>query len=200
MLRIGLVSIVPFVLVGIVASVVFKGARHFGRHAILESQATLASRAAMVITLLVFVVLHATVEAGRAAFGADDTLRSGWSAWIRGLRLFGRDPFQVLGAYLGTTLASYLVAAPLLILRLRLSGPSGVALVFGFVVTQVAVASLGWGRASRLVALTALARSYAPVRAIPADTTEAVPNAAQEVPGDSMFRELGPRKPVARRG
>jgi hypothetical protein len=111
-----------------------------------------------------------------------------------------RHPAPVLGAYLGATLASYAVAIPLLILRLRISGPSAAELLIGFFLTQVAVASLGWGRASRLFALTALWQSYAPARGIPADASEPVPDDGHAVPGGSMFRDLGPRKPIARRG
>jgi hypothetical protein len=200
MLRIGLVSIVPFALVGAVATAAFKGARQYGRHAIFESQATLGWRIALVLTLLVFVLMHATIEAGRSAFGADDHLRSGWGAWWRGVRLILNEPLGVLVAYLGTTLASYALAAVFLVFRLRLSGPSWVALVLGFVLTQLAVASLGWGRAARLFALTALARSRLPVSESPSEMSEAAPDGVHVVRADSMFRELDPRKPVARRG
>jgi hypothetical protein len=200
MLRIALVAIVPFAVMGLVAAGAFKGARQYSRHAILESQASLAWRLATVVTLVVFVLMHATIEAGRASVGADDDLRSGWSAWLRGVRLTVRDPLRVLGAYLGATLASYAIAVPLLILRLRLSGPSGMALVVGFVLTQLAIASLGWGRATRLFALTALARSHSGASAIASDASQAVPDDAHAVPSDSMFRDLGPHKPAARRG
>ncbi len=199
MFRIGLVAIVPYALVGAVAAATFRGARQFGRHAILESQASLGYRAAMAVTLVVFVLIHATLEAGRASFGADAALRSGWSAWWRGLALTRRDPLRVLGTHLGATLASYAIAFAILVLRLRLSGPSWPALAIGFILTQLAVASLGWGRAVRLFGLTALARSYWPATVSPANTADAVAD-DERVPSDSMFRDLGPRKPVARRG
>jgi hypothetical protein len=200
MLRVGLVAIVPLALIGGVATLGYKGARYHAQHSILESQASTGSRIAIAITVIVFVVVHATIEAGRAAYGVDDRLRSGWIAWLRGVRLTARDPGRVLGAYLAATLASYAVAFPLLILRLRISGPSGVGLFFGFVLTQMAVASLGWGRAARLFAMTAISRAHAPVSVTSADTGEATPDDAQGAPAGSMFRELGARKPVARRG
>jgi len=194
MLRIGLVAIVPFALIGVIVAGVFKGASQLSRHAILESQASLVWRMAAVLALLVFVVVHATLEAGRAAFGVDDNLRSGWSAWLRGVRLTGRDPLRVLGAYLGATLASYALAVPLLILRLRLSGPSMGALVAGFILTQLAVVSLGWGRAARLFALTELARSARPASVLPAASSEAVPNDLQVISSGSMLGELDPHR------
>jgi hypothetical protein len=145
--------------VGAFASLVFMGARKYGARAILESQATWAMRGAWVSTLAVLVVAHATVEAGRAELGADDRLRSAWRAWLRGVSLTMRRPLSVVGLYLGVTLTSGCVASALLLLRVRVTG-GGVGVVsIGFVVTQLAVAALGWGRASRLFALVRVARS-----------------------------------------
>ena len=175
MLRIGLVAIVPLAFVGCVAALTFGGARHYASRAILESNATLGWRAAFAVTLLVFAVVHATLELGRALFGADDELRSGWRAWLRGVELTARHPLRVLGSYLAPTLASYVVVIPLLLARLRASGPSAVELVMVFVLTQLAVATLGWGRAARLFALTALARCHSPSSRTPADAPESVP-------------------------
>jgi len=175
MLRIGLVAIVPLALVGCAAALAFGGARHYGKRAIVESHAALGWRAAFAFTLLVFVVVHATLELGRAVFGADDELRSGWRAWLRGVELTARHPLRVLGSYLGPTLASHAVAVLLLIARMRLSGPSIVELVIAFVLTQLAVATLGWGRAARLLSLTALARHHSPSGVTPADASRALP-------------------------
>ena len=174
MLRVGLVAVVPLAMVGCVAALAFGGARHYASRAILESNATLAWRAAFAVTLLMFAVVHATLELGRAVFGADDELRSGWRAWLRGVELMVRHPLGVLGSYLAPTLASYVVVVPLLIARLRASGPSAVELVMVFVLTQLAVATLGWGRAARLFALTALARSDSPSGLTPDDAPESV--------------------------
>jgi hypothetical protein len=102
------------------------------------------------------------VEAGRAELAADERLRSAWRAWIRGVRLTLRQPLPVLGRYIGATLVSLLVASVLLLIRLRLVGGSSGGFWLGFVVTQLAVAALGWGRASRLFALTTLIRSLPP--------------------------------------
>jgi hypothetical protein len=181
MLRVALVAIVPLAVIGCAAALAFGGARRYASRAILESDATLAWRAALVFTLLVFVVVHATIELGRAAFGADDRLRSGWRAWLRGVELVGRHPLRVLGTYLAPTLASYVVAAPLMIARLRLSGPSAVELAMVFVLTQLTVATLGWGRAARLLALTSLSRCHSPAGLTPADAPGAISGAAHVV-------------------
>jgi hypothetical protein len=181
MLRIGLVSIAPLALFGVAAAGAFGGARYYAKRAILESQATLAWRGALAFTLLLFIVVHATIELGRAAFGVEPELRSGWRALQRGMRLMVRHPLRVLGAYLGPTLVSYVAAIPLLIARLRLSGPSAAELVIAFVVTQLVVASLGWGRAARLLALTRLARLHFQTSLTPADAPEAVGDAVHVI-------------------
>jgi hypothetical protein len=92
----------------------------------------------------------------------------------------------VLGAYAGATLASYAIALPLLVLRLRVSGPSGAELLLGFVLAQLAVAALGWGRAARLFAFTALSRGHSPVSLTPADAPEAVASDARAVSARSI--------------
>jgi hypothetical protein len=174
MLRIGLVAIVPLALVASAAALAFGGAHRYGQRAILESHAALGWRMALAFTLLVFGVVHATLELGRAVFGADDRVRSGFRAWLRGVELTLREPLRVLGSYLGPTLASYALAVPILIARMHLSGPSVVELVMVFVLTQLAVATLFWGRAARLFALTALAQRHSPSGVTPADKADAL--------------------------
>jgi hypothetical protein len=159
--RLWLVSLFPLGLVGGAAALLFRGAQRYEADAVLESRATLASRSAAVLALVLFVVVHASIEAGRAELAADAHLRSAWRAWFRGVRRTVRRPLATIGLYVAVTLASLLVAAVLLRIRLWVSGSSGVGLSCGVIVTQLAVASIGWGRASRLYALTALARSQA---------------------------------------
>jgi hypothetical protein len=158
MFRMMLVSLIPLAVIGGIAALAMALAHKRIETAIFESQANRANHLAMLVTGLVFVLIHATVEAGRAELAADEGLRSAWRAWIRGVRLTLRQPLPVLGRYLGATLVSLLVASVLLLIRLRLVGGSGGGFWLGFVVTQLAVAAIGWGRASRLFALTALVR------------------------------------------
>jgi hypothetical protein len=191
MLRIGLVAIVPLALVGGVVSVVYWAARRHAQGLILESQATMVSRAAFAVSLLVFLCVQMSLELGRAAFAADDQLRSGWQAWFRGLRLAVRYPLAALGSFLGATLLSYAIAFFLFVVRLRISGPSAAQLLVGFVVAQLGVAALGWGRAARLVALTALSRSHLSAGMTPADATEAVPSSAREARSGSIVSRPG---------
>ena len=156
MFRMALVSLVPLAAVGVVGTVVFKAAGRYAGRAVLESQASWAWWGAWIVTLLFFVLVHATVETGRAQLGVDGELRSAWRAWVRGIRLTFRRPFAVLGCYLGATLSSLLVAAALLVARLRVTGASAGGFLLAFALTQLAVAAIGWGRASRLFALVEL--------------------------------------------
>lgn len=153
------VSLPPLAAAGAVASAAFRWAHRYGDRAIFEWHATWAMRVAWVVTLAVFVVVHATVEAGRAELRADDRLRSAWRAWFRGVQLTVRRPLSVVGLYLGLTLTSGLVAAVLLLVRLRVTGADAGGFLIGLVATQLAVGALGWGRASRLFALARLARA-----------------------------------------
>jgi len=157
MFRMALVSLVPLAAVGVVATVAFKAADRYAGRAVLESQASWAWRGAWIGTLIFFLLVHATVETGRAELGVDGGLRSAWHAWVRGVRLTFRRPFAVLGSYLGATLASWLVAAALLVARLRVTGAGPGRFLLALALTQLAVAAIGWGRASRLFSLIGLA-------------------------------------------
>ncbi|MGZ3439049.1 MAG: hypothetical protein ACXVDD_06025 [Polyangia bacterium] len=162
MFRMMLVSLLPLAVVGGIAAMAYAIARKHVEHAILESQANHAKLVERLVIVILFVLIHATVEAGRAELAADERLRSAWRAWIRGVRLTLRQPLAVLGRYVGATVVSLVVASVLVLIRLRLVGGSGGGFWLGFLVTQLAVAAIGWGRASRLFALTTRRRSLAP--------------------------------------
>jgi hypothetical protein len=158
-LRSWLVSAIPWGVAGGLTAVAFKVARGSVDRAVLESQANWASRSATLVAVLLFVLAHATVEAGRAELAADERRRSAFRAWIAGLRHIVERPVALFGSYLGVTLASLLVASALALLRIRVVGSTGPTFWLGVVLTQLAVAAIGWGKASRIMALAALARS-----------------------------------------
>jgi hypothetical protein len=158
MFRLWLVSLVPLAVAGGVAAGLFKLAQKHGEAVVTEAQANRGQWAAMIAALVLFVVVHATIEAGRAQLGANESLRSGWRAWLRGVRLTFRRPVAVLGLYLGVTLVSWLVASVLLLVRIRIAGANAALFWLGVVVTQLGVAAIGWGRGARIAALMTLAR------------------------------------------
>jgi hypothetical protein len=101
-------------------------------------------------------VLHAGGEAARAHLAVDAELRSGWRAWLRGMMLLGQRPLTVLGLFLVPTVAATIAAALPLLVRIRLVGSNGLIFWVAFLMTQIGVAAIGWGRAARIFALTQL--------------------------------------------
>jgi hypothetical protein len=159
MLRLLLVSLVPLaVVVGGLSAAAYGLAHKHAEKAITQTSAEHGDRWALVITLVVFVLVHATVEAARAQYLADERLRSGWRGWARGVRQLARRPLAVLALYVGPSLVGLVVAAVLLLLRIRVTAANFGTFAVGFLLVQLAVAAVGWGRASRLFALCALAR------------------------------------------
>jgi len=165
MLRLLLVSLVPLgVLVGGLSAAAYAVAHKHAEKALTQTSAENGSTWALVLTLVVFVLVHATVEAARAQYLADERLRSGWRAWARGVRQLARRPLAVLALYVGPSLVGLVVAAVLLLLRIRITAASFGGFVVGLLLVQLAVAAVGWGRASRLFALAALARGGSAAR------------------------------------
>jgi hypothetical protein len=154
-----LVSWIPLGVAAALTGLAFKLARGSIDRAGLVSQANWASRSATAVAILGFVLAHVTVEAGRAELAADERRHSALRAWVAGLRHIVERPVALFGLYLGVTLASLLLASVLGLLRIRVVGSTGFTFGFGVVLTQLAVVAIGWGKASRLMALTELARS-----------------------------------------
>jgi hypothetical protein len=63
--------------------------------------------------------------------------------------------------------ASFVVAALLALMRLRVAPASGGAFWLAVVLTQLVAAAIGWGRAGRLFALTELATAARGPTAVP---------------------------------
>jgi hypothetical protein len=162
-LRFWFVSLIPLALFGVACLAVRVGQASYAERATLETRVDLAARLGWLGIVLLGLVLHASVEAGRAELAANPARRSVFSAWLRGTRKALRQPLQTLLLYLVPTALSLFVAALLLVLRLHVSAASRIGFSSGALVTQLAVASVGWGRASRLFALTALFCAKEPV-------------------------------------
>lgn len=172
MFRLMLVSLLVLaVVVGGISGGVGFFAGKVAKHAVLQSSADRMSHLASLLTLLVFIVVHATVEAARAHMAANERLRSSWRAWFAGLRLLVQRPLALLGLYLGPTLVSVVVASVLLLLRIRMVGAAAPVFWLAFILTQLAVAAIGWGRAARLFALTDLLRAAEPASYTPPPVT-----------------------------
>lgn len=106
---------------------------------------------------VLLLLAHATVEAGRGWLGADLALRSVFKAWKRGVVLLLRRPGATLTVYVGTSAVAYGLALLFAWLRLQVGGGDWFGGAVGFVLTQLVVASLAWGRSARLHGLADLA-------------------------------------------
>jgi hypothetical protein len=125
---------------------------------ILESGAINASRIAMVVLWVAFVLMHATVEAGRGVMAADPSRRSAVKAWWRGAVLLARRPVAVLVVYLGATIAGLGLALVFAFARTQVGAGTTGGLVLGVLLVQLIVMAMAWGRIARLYGLSMLAR------------------------------------------
>lgn len=159
MFRLMLWSMLPYALAGLLVQTGFDRADDRSDLATLQSQADSALHLAWWFAGVVVVVAQAWIEAARASFIADAGLRSASIAMLRGLlQLVGR-PLSTLLAYLLITAVGLAVALAFGWLRTRTVSVGAPALCWGFLLSQLIVAALGWMRIARLFALAEVGRS-----------------------------------------
>jgi hypothetical protein len=152
-------SVVPLALAGILAGLAFKVAGKTAESAILESDAEHASRLALIAAVVVFALVHATIDAGRALLANERRRRSAIVAWWGGVRLMLRRPLSLLGVYVAITGIGLVLAALLALARLQVPALGAGGTAAAFLLTQLAVLVLGWMRSARLFAMMALVRA-----------------------------------------
>jgi hypothetical protein len=132
-------------------------AQEQGEDAVLAAKVADVSYPAVFLLGVLLVLAHVTVEAGRGWLGADLALRSVFEAWKRGVKLLLQKPAATLTVYFGSSAVGYGLA--LIFGRLRmLVDPSGwLGWVLAFVLAQLVIAALAWGRSARLHGLADLA-------------------------------------------
>lgn len=158
MLRTLIWAVIPLGIAAALAGAAFNAAGNAAGNAILESDAGHASRIALLVAALVFVVVHATVDAGRALLGAERRRKSAVVAWWGGVKLLVRRPLALLGSYLVITALGLAVAALLALARVQVPALGAGGTIGAIVLAQLIVIVLGWMRSARLFALMALAR------------------------------------------
>jgi hypothetical protein len=157
MLRMLAWSVVPLGVALLLTSVIVGANEKAHADAIVASDLAIGRSIGFWIGGLLFVLAHASLEAGRGWLAADGRLRSALKAWWRGLKLLGKRPFAVLGVYLATTVAGLLLVALLLLLRPYLGHGGVPALVLGLLLSSAVAAALAWSRIARLCGMQALA-------------------------------------------
>ncbi|MGA2551494.1 MAG: hypothetical protein ABSF50_15180 [Burkholderiaceae bacterium] len=131
-------------------------ARH-GESAVLETEVNQERIFALVLVAILFVLVHASLEAGRAQFALGS--RSAIGAWMRGVRLLVRRPLAAIGAYVIITAAGLGLIGLVGLARIHLSDAAFPGFVAGVVITQVIAAIAVLMRAVRLNAYVELGRS-----------------------------------------
>ncbi len=158
MVRLMLWGLIPFAIAIAVGMAAFHAASGHADVAVLQSSADHGYLAAKIVLAVLLVLAHAMLESARAQVAADDTLRSATRAFGRGLMLLLRRPLATLGLYLATSVVGYVLAALVVMWRVRTvaAGPAG--LVLAVLLAQLVVVILAWQRIARLDALARLAR------------------------------------------
>jgi hypothetical protein len=159
MFRMMVWSVIPLALAGVLAGAAFKIAGKTAESAILESDAEQASHLALIAAVVVFALVHATIDAGRALLANERRRRSAIVAWWGGVRLMLRRPFSLLGVYVAVTGIGLVLAGLLALARLHVPALGAGGTAAAFLLTQLAVLVLGWMRSARLFAMMALVRA-----------------------------------------
>jgi hypothetical protein len=150
-------SVIPLGFALLVMTVIIGANEKAHEQAVLASEIETGRTIALWVGGVLFVLAHASLEAGRGWLAADGRLRSALKAWWRGARLLAKRPVAVLAVYLGTTLLGLLLAALLLLARPYLGDGSVAALVLGVLLSAAIAAALAWSRIARLFGMQALA-------------------------------------------
>ncbi|MFI4959030.1 MAG: hypothetical protein ACHP7C_07700 [Lysobacterales bacterium] len=164
MFRLMLWSILPYAVMVALIGFVFHTVDGIQSKAVLESQADRVSHMAAGLAVLLFVLAQAIVESGRAAFIADNGLRSATRAFGRGFMQLLRRPFSTLLCYLLISLVGYAIALALGVGRVHTQAIGVGSLVLAVLLAQLVVLVLGWVRVARLFALAEVARSLSSSR------------------------------------
>jgi hypothetical protein len=182
MLRMLLWSVIPLGIAAAIGGGVIGALGKSTEQAILASEVDSASRIGLVVAVVVFVLAHATVEAGRGWLGADTGLRSVVKAWWRGCKLLLKRPLATLLVYLVASLAGYGLALLFAWLRVRVDGVGIGAFVLSFLLGQAIVAMLAWGRIARVYGMADLAADRMAREATVAPAVATASPAAQAEP------------------
>lgn len=159
MLRMLVWSVVPLGLAAALGGAIMEAAAHHAADAVTAADARLWTMPAMILTAILVVLAHASVDAGRAQLAIERRRSSAVKAWWAGCRLLLRRPLHGLGIYLLVAVIGLGLAAGLGVARLNLSGASIGGFIGAVLLVQLAVAVIGWMRSARLFALMALAQS-----------------------------------------
>lgn len=158
MLRMLIWSVIPLG-IAVLAAVGIMGANEAAHeNAVLASELETGRTIALVVGGVLWVLAHASLEAGRGWLAADGRLRSAIKAWWHGLKLLLRRPFAVLTVYLVTTVVGLLLAVLMIGLRQQFDANTGIGFVLAMLAGFGITAALAWSRIARLFGMQLLAQ------------------------------------------
>jgi hypothetical protein len=183
LLRMQIAALVPLGLAGIVISVVNKWASRVSDAAASETATHTSGRIALVVSIVLLFLAQLIVDAGRARLAAEPARRSAVRALWAGFKLIRNRPLHALSLGAVTMIVGLLAAAVLLVVRQQITQGSTMAILAAFVIGQLAVAAVAWGRAAKLCGLVEIARDLA-ASSTTIPVAEARPAPADPVPAE----------------
>jgi len=123
----------------------------------LETEADRWSRAVLLFTGLLFLLVHASLDAARARLALEPQRRSVLKAWRLATRDLWRQPRRLLG-YLLITALGLLAAVLIGLLRVQLAPVGAGSQLLALALGQLLVLALVWMRCARVFALAAAGR------------------------------------------
>lgn len=152
-------AIVPLGVAAALGALVAGAAEQPG--AVLESSVDNAAMVAALLTGLLLLLAHATLDTGRAVLALDRRRSSAVLAWRDGLGVIARRPLAVFGVYAVISIIGLALAAALAVARLNVPALGAGSFIGSLVLAQLAVLVLAWMRCARLFGLMELARTAA---------------------------------------
>jgi hypothetical protein len=178
LLRMQIAAVIPLGLAGVVIGVVNKWASRVSDAATSDAATHTSARIALVVSIVVLFLAQLVVDAGRARLAAEPLRRSAVRALWAGVKLIRQRPLHALSLGAATMIAGLFAAAVLLVVRQQITQGSTMAILVAFLIGQLAVAAIAWGRAAKLCGLVEIARDLV---ASPAAETRPSP-AAEPAP------------------
>jgi hypothetical protein len=158
LLRMQLAALIPLGAAGLLTSVLLRWSSHVDDAATSEAATHASNRIAWTLAIALVFVAQLVVDAGRARLAAEPERRSAVKALGAGVKLIVKRPAQALAIGASTTAVSLLIATIVLVVRNQFAQTSGAAVLFAFLIGQLAVMAIAWGRAAKLCGLVEIAR------------------------------------------
>ncbi|MES2151061.1 MAG: hypothetical protein V4508_14875 [Pseudomonadota bacterium] len=159
MFRMLLWAIVPLAVACAVGGAAMSAATKYGQKVILEADADRVQMGATLVMGLLLVLVHATLDAGRATLATDRRRNSAIKAWWAGCKMLVRRPLATVGVYLVISVAGLVLAVLFAYARINVPHVSAIGFIGALLLTQLVVVVIAWMRSARLFAMIELAQA-----------------------------------------